>query len=153
MERSADGEQFVKLGAVQESAMSRMNNDEFGFPDVNPVKGENYYRIKYTDHEATVHYSKIVKLTADEPKPAISIYPNPVTGNRLQLWFTGMPGGVYQVSIYNTAGQRIHFEKIQHDVKSVNEIIVLRQQVSKGKCLVEITAPDGGRTSEGVIIN
>jgi len=44
---------------------------------------------------------------------SISIYPNPVAGNEIQLQFHNTPNGVYDIYIYNEAGQKVLAKQLE----------------------------------------
>lgn len=48
----------------------------------------------------------------------ISIYPNPVKGNKIQLQFENMSKGGYDMFVYNAKGQIILNKKIEHDAET-----------------------------------
>lgn len=77
VERSTDkGETFESLGNMMSGSIGKYN-----FLDSKPVIGQNQYRLKLSDLNANISYSKIVTLSYsshDNDRTAkINIYPNP----------------------------------------------------------------------------
>lgn len=76
--RSADGENFIKIGTVQS------NNSSLGgsyvFLDENPLPGVNYYRIDSRDFDNKITSCRINTVRFPSQKNEINIYPIPTTG-------------------------------------------------------------------------
>jgi hypothetical protein len=57
MEKSIDGLQFVSIGKIDAA-----NITSYSMLDTKPTKGNNYYRLKVTDNNASFTYSNIIKI-------------------------------------------------------------------------------------------
>lgn len=60
IEKSQNGQQFNKIGFV---AAGNQSNGAYNFSDVQPTKGNNWYRLKMIDKNGFSQYSKIVKAS------------------------------------------------------------------------------------------
>ncbi|MFC4261243.1 T9SS type A sorting domain-containing protein, partial [Ferruginibacter yonginensis] len=60
-------------------------------------------------NSATVKVAAVVTAT----KQGVSIYPNPVVGDNINVHFNGQPLGEYQISIYNAVGQMLHQQTLK----------------------------------------
>ncbi|MCF0054850.1 T9SS type A sorting domain-containing protein [Dyadobacter sp. CY356] len=77
IQHSISGKDWNKIGTVDSHGDSKVRN-VYSFTDVNPATGENLYRLKMIDRDATFAYSRIQSVKFDGlGAPAVSIYPNP----------------------------------------------------------------------------
>ncbi len=77
LERSIDGKQFEEIRKInqpeaQESLL-------YNFEDPSPLFSEVYYRAKMVLIDGDVAYSNIIKLTNDQVRSDVLIYPSPAT--------------------------------------------------------------------------
>jgi hypothetical protein len=105
VEKSDGGKAFSKQITVAATAQ-----DVYQWRDAAPLE-RNYYRIKAITKDQKEIYSKVVSLGFNSHQPNISIFPNPVVGNELQLKTEGYAPGTYTVAIFNTQGQKL-FETV-----------------------------------------
>ncbi len=103
IERSSDGITFEKIGTVAEAGNNSIDKN-YGFTDVQPNAGLNYYRLKQTDMDGRFEYSKIITIKNIENHWGFSIYPNPSAG---QILLTGIFSKGATYSITNTLGQTV----------------------------------------------
>ncbi len=113
VERSANGQQFIKLGTVQAKGNSSqvLNYNLF---DASPLSGINYYRIKSVGIGTDISYSQIVKVNLITGRSEIIFYPNPVIDNNINLRLNNVQKGNYNVSLTNSLGQLVYNKLIQH---------------------------------------
>jgi hypothetical protein len=79
IERSADGSKFVAIASQQASKKSK-----YTFADVNPLPGNNYYRVVGVDTDGTLSYSDVAQATFNLTVNEVQVYPNPVM-NELKI--------------------------------------------------------------------
>jgi len=78
VERSTNGNEFIRIGAVAASGNSSVVN-HYAFIDNDPSSGSNYYRLRQLDYDGTEDFSNTILV---EVKQKIGkAYPNPVTQN------------------------------------------------------------------------
>ncbi len=100
VERSSDARNFTAFASVSGSATNRF----YLYNDSRLGKGITYYRLKMTDEEGKVSYSKIVAIVNDNSGLVITnVAPNPVSNKALLTLSAGKPGTV-SFEIYNLAG-------------------------------------------------
>ncbi|CAN5535679.1 hypothetical protein BH11BAC3_BH11BAC3_18110 [soil metagenome] len=104
VEKSVDGANFIYQSTKNVTGTNNANNT-YSWIDVNAVEGTNFYRIKSFDKNGTTKYSEIVKVAIGTKTGGFSIYPNPVSGNVINLVINNQPAGVYQVKLTNISGQ------------------------------------------------
>ncbi|WP_181306392.1 T9SS type A sorting domain-containing protein [Rufibacter sp. XAAS-G3-1] len=81
VERSANGQEFVKIGQVQGNGNSQMLQN-YTFTDAQPSAGTVYYRLKQVDYNGAFEYSKVIAVQVKalvEVKgfTVNTVYPNP----------------------------------------------------------------------------
>jgi hypothetical protein len=140
VEHSTDGAHFSTLSTV---AALNITKATYHFLDNNPAAGINYYRIKSIDEDGQVMYSPVIKINFENIRPSISVYPNPLVGNKINLQLTGQPSGKYQVRLFNAAGQAVLSETINHPGGNFTEAIHLNSNLPDGIYQLEIVKPDG----------
>ena len=77
VERSIDAANYQSIGSVTAAGYSTVSK-KYGFTDINPVAGINYYRLKIVDKDGRYEYSNIVVIRINETVQ-INAWPNPFT--------------------------------------------------------------------------
>ena len=145
VEKSANGSQFSKVG----SALSFGNSTSptsYGWFDANPFMGLNYYRIKAIAKSGQIKYSAIVKVNISVGPGTITISPNPINGNMIELYFTNIPKGTYGINLTNSIGQLLLKTTVQHAGGSSVQTIELQNNLPGGVYDLRITAADVMKT-------
>ncbi|MBL0357663.1 MAG: T9SS type A sorting domain-containing protein [Chitinophagaceae bacterium] len=124
----------------------------YNWLDEHAVAGDNFYRIKSKDNNGRIKYSSIVKVRISGGKPAISIYPNPVTDGMVHIGFNNMPAGAYYVKLYNTIGQLVFAKQLIHAGGNTAETMRFKKNLSKGIYQMELTHTDTGAQVYKLII-
>lgn len=113
VEKSIDGIHFYTLGHQQPSG----NNGSFQlyqFNDLQPTKGWNYYRIKNELISGQIQYSRVVRVNGKgEAASSITIYPNPIRQSTIQVYFSQVKEGDYQLKLINAAGQEMARQSVR----------------------------------------
>ncbi|HXO76170.1 MAG TPA: hypothetical protein VN824_13055, partial [Puia sp.] len=78
IERSGDDQSFSSIGTVAAHGNSATTTD-YTFIDNNPLKGNNYYRLKMVDADAKFTYSKVILLNFGSTL-TVHVSPNPAHG-------------------------------------------------------------------------
>ncbi|WP_439883359.1 LamG-like jellyroll fold domain-containing protein [Pontibacter sp. MBLB2868] len=79
VERSADGENFEKVGEVSATGNSNIQVD-YEFTDTAPIPEKSYYRLKVNNVNGSFNYSKIIEVEDRKLNASTFIvYPNPAT--------------------------------------------------------------------------
>jgi hypothetical protein len=76
IEHSTDGKGWEVLGSVQSNGETDNTLSKYSFTDIQPVNGENLYRLKMIDNDDTYAYSRIVSVIFESEILAMA-YPNP----------------------------------------------------------------------------
>ncbi|MFT3705756.1 MAG: Ig-like domain-containing protein [Agriterribacter sp.] len=75
-------------------------------------------------------------------RASVRAYPNPVTGNTVNLQFENMKSGMYRVDFLNSTGQVIFSKNVQHTGGTINQQINLGRSMPSGIYQVKITGKD-----------
>jgi hypothetical protein len=124
VERSADGRNFVSIGEVN----ARLNNGgraDYSFIDATPFSGVNYYRIRSLETTGRSKYSIIVKVDIRGGATQLVLYPSPVMGGQLSYQAMNLVKGQYTLRIFNSVGQQVYSQSLNHPGGSVTEAITL----------------------------
>ncbi|MEO8772216.1 MAG: T9SS type A sorting domain-containing protein [Ferruginibacter sp.] len=143
VEKSIDGSLFNKINTNPVEA-TYGGSGNYKFIDTNPVTGINYYRIasvSYASGQEIKTHSNIVKVNMQAVKDgaAISIYPNPATGNTINLKVNNLEAGIYNLQVYNMSGQLVSLMTIKYDVASSTGIIEINEKLPAGKYQLRLT--------------
>lgn len=136
VEKSQDAKVFAKIGEVM--AVGRDQSIDYDFVDQNPFPGNNYYRLKVLDLDATFTFTRIVKVAIGEETSAGILYPNPVTGKTVNIELRNLAKGPYDVTFINTSGRIIYSKKIEHAGGSASQLITIPDHVASGIYSTEI---------------
>jgi hypothetical protein len=113
IEKSNDGVSFTK-GIAQAATGNINTNTSYTWLDNNiNASGNNYYRIKAFGKNGSTQYSNIVNVKLIG-KSNIAIVPNLVVDKKAMIQFTNMEKGMYNIGIYNSAGQKMLATTVQH---------------------------------------
>jgi hypothetical protein len=139
VQKSLDGIHFSFANLVA----ARGGNNTYLSLDVHAMYGDNYYRVKSTDANGQIKYTRIVKVRMGYGSQGITIYPNPASNKQVGIAFANMPEGVYETTIFNNLGQLILSNKINHSAGSSSEAILFNQFVPAGTYHLDIIHPGG----------
>ncbi|WP_255155842.1 fibronectin type III domain-containing protein [Ferruginibacter sp. HRS2-29] len=147
VERSADGIRFS--GIITTAAT---NSRSYAKDDLSPLAQDNYYRIKATGNNGQVQYSAIVKVAPLKSNGLISVYPNPVEGKTINLRFTDMTEGSYQLQLTNKLGQVVYSGMASVTAASFVKNITLSKVVTAGTYQMKIVDADGKAVNIQVVV-
>jgi hypothetical protein len=108
VEKSLDAQHWTAIGTVYAQGTT-YDRTSYDFDDVNPVTGNNYYRLKIIDTDGTFEYSPVVPVyvSGDVSKNGISqIFPNPTQGT-LNVWLTSTKDQTAVFNVHDVLGRNI----------------------------------------------
>jgi hypothetical protein len=108
IERSGNGSVWSVIGEVNANNASGINT--YSLPDAQPLSGQNLYRLKLVDKDASFKYSAVRRLDFSSNADDITIYPNPVTTDKI---FIASSGNCKSAAVYDAAGKWIRSYSLQ----------------------------------------
>lgn len=149
IERSEDGINYSVVNTVKVS-----DGNNYSWIDANPLNGANYYRVHNPDPANKSSYSNMARVMAGAVDQAISIFPNPVTGNVVNLGLRQVPAGDYELRILNNAGQVVVKQQLNIiSTGTENKKIMLPSSVASGIYRLEIQGGKGIIFSDQLLVN
>jgi type IX secretion system substrate protein len=124
VEKSKNGLQWKSLDTILHMSST------YSYRDNEPSIGLNYYRI-LAENSGKTFYSIIRRAYVGKIENNITVYPNPVTRN-LRFQMTALTKGRYHAVVYNSAGNMIAGEVIEHDGNNNTVNLALPQTTAKG---------------------
>ena len=140
IERSLNGKNWELIG-TQKSNGESTSLKNYTFLDGKPLNGENLYRLKMIDRDATYAYSRIQSLTFESN--SASFYPNPVAEKLIIK--TEDFSLVKNVKIFDANGRTVY----QSSATPTSEINV--QNLSAGLYIVQMVSKSGAVITHKVI--
>jgi hypothetical protein len=128
VEKSTDGNTFNNTGHVAATE----NTFHYSWADESPATGNNFYRIKSIERSGKIQYSQTVKVLNGNKKAGISIYPNPLQNNTINLQFNNQPAGKYNVQLMNNNGQIVFTTIATVTGNNMAQAIAVPQLLAKG---------------------
>lgn len=130
IETSADNIYFTKAATVKSQA--NVSDESYQWLDVNPLKRTNYYRIRCVLEDGTIFYSKSVSVNTDVLYSGISIFPNPVRNQQINLYANRIEKGRYTFQLHNTNGVLVDSRTTEHPGGSLFYLFRFNQRLPGG---------------------
>ena len=108
IEFSADGTGFTE---IKNFVNASLNDTESYFYNDRNSAGKMYYRIAGKDHQGATSYSNILMLRSNTKEQLISVFPNPVTHNQINIKFFESPGSPVDVSIFSITDAKVYYNR------------------------------------------
>ena len=108
----------------------------FTLNDAQPLTGKNFYRLKITDVDGAVSYSKIVLVQNGLTRNAITMRPTIVISNAI-IQLTADNEGQAQITIADMQG-RIVLKTTKNITAGENELTLSTNNLSKGEFFVNV---------------
>ncbi|MBL7733714.1 MAG: T9SS type A sorting domain-containing protein [Chitinophagaceae bacterium] len=148
-ERSLNGTSFTSFSSTNARSNSGDREEYITYdPQTDPVV---YYRIKVTGTGGRIVYSPVMKVTgAEQPKQNLIVYPNPVTGNQLNIQLNSIAGD-YQVRIFTANGQLVKTETWKHPGGSLSRSMELPAQLKPGQYFIHAAGSEQVFTARFIV--
>lgn len=140
IERSANGKVWNRVGAVASNGESKVLV-EYTFTDATPSAGENLYRLKMVDKDASFAYSSIKSVTFDNIPNQLA-YPNPAR----DIVYIQNADYVKSVSVIDMNGKTVK----ETGITAGGTFRV--DGLTAGMYLVKVVNRDGGVRSQKIIV-
>jgi hypothetical protein len=147
---STDGTNFNTIGTV---AAKGNGPASYSFTNASATTGVNYYRVEGIGEAGDITYSSIANLLAGTSSASgIKVYPNPVTGNQINVQFNNLMAGVYTARLLNTDGQEISIATINYGGSDNPQAINIPSTLAAGSYKLEVSMTGKTVYTSSVII-
>ena len=141
IQRSTNSKDFYTLQKV--IANNKIYN-EYSYLDIQPILGDNYYRIESVDKDGKVNYSEIKLITLNPRFKTVNIYPNPAK----DYIYLSSQQNIKELTLINQLGQIV-----QHRTPNAKEITINISRFPKGIYVIQYTNNKGETDTQKIIIN
>ena len=140
IQKSRNGVTFNSLHDVKAKNMAL---NDYQYTDDQPYNGNSYYRIAIHSTDGKTSYSQIKQLSTEAGAAQLSIYPNPVQGHDIPLYFSNMPEGTYTILLLNSSGQMLFVQHVRHNGGTSTYTVHPNQLMKAGVYHLQVTGEDG----------
>jgi hypothetical protein len=112
VERSADGTNWTTIGTIRSLTGGQSDLERsYQFEDASPLAGANFYRLRQIDLDGRIAYSPVVRVFFGL-KNAVSVWPNPLVGEQINLQISDLQGDVV-VRIFDAQGRELRTQILE----------------------------------------
>jgi subtilisin-like proprotein convertase family protein len=150
IEKSIDGSNWQYIG-MQKAAGTTNSPTNYTFYDNMPVMGNNYYRLKIVDNDASYEYSNIINIQNDRVNvnEFSRVYPNPTSGN-LNVEIQSTANFETNVIAYDLVGKKI-YDQTTSIAKGLNTLQIDFSNFASGVYVLQFSDVTGNiRTTKFV---
>ena len=97
IERSTDARLFTPIGSIL-ATDNPAKQRTYDFADTDPATGTNYYRLRQTNTDGSVVFSKIATADVSTNVPGFTILDNPSSGTSIRLRARNLTGATYLIT-------------------------------------------------------
>lgn len=151
VERSQNGKDFSLVQQLQASR-NQSGTATYTVQDRTANNGIYFYRIRAISVGGRIQYSAILKLAPAGGISQLTVYPNPVKDNIMNLQFVNMPKGDYTLRLVNNAGVLLQNSKINHTGSNAAQSIAINNSIANGYYHLQILLPNGEKQTQTVLI-
>jgi hypothetical protein len=148
IERSADQVNYQPVATVN---AENLTSNTYHWTDKNPLTESSFYRVRSVEVNGTSKYSDVVKVVSSKATPGISVYPNPVIGNTVNLKLSNQQPGIYKVLVYNSFGAVVLTHEFNCSAPNANVKLPVDKTISKGVYYLEIVNPSGQKQLMNIV--
>ncbi len=148
VEKSINGQTFFASGRT-EATGNTTQNTSYEFTDLSTNNSTNYYRLRMVDKDGRVAYSKIIALERNSAPSNTLVFPNPASGNELNIK-TDDGKEVLEIHLIHQTGSKT---KLQIKSNNASTIKASTKGISKGSYFLEIIYKSGFSVYKKLIIN
>ncbi|MBL7813805.1 MAG: T9SS type A sorting domain-containing protein [Saprospiraceae bacterium] len=139
IERSLDGKNFTKWAFIPSKAKGGNSNRplEYTLDDNTPLSILTYYRLKQTDFDGQIAYSRIISVEGQKGQNVLSVYPNPTKG-KLNIIINNSEEGQAHLSLYSLQGQLV-WQKTMELTNGTADVSLELPPLSKGVYILRVS--------------
>lgn len=145
IEYSPDGSHYREVGTVAASGIN--SGSAYNYSYDQPDRA-GYYRLKMVDADGGVGYSKVIVLSRNCDRATgftARLYPNPSSGNQVNMSLTVKMEGRYRITVYGNNGQLVQAAR-EVTVYSSSNLQIATAGWSRGVYRVVVSSVNSGET-------
>lgn len=135
VEKSIDGNNFFTIATKDAKKNSSQNN--YSITDASTQSAKQLYRLKIIELNNNYSYSETISV-ATIRENSFTVYPNPITGNKITLQLSDMPKDNYTISLTNYAGQIAFTKPLNHTGGDVLLTLTLDHSIAQGNYILSV---------------
>lgn len=136
VQRSIDGVTFTTLKEVE--AKGGNTTSIYQLMDDAPASGKNYYRIKSIPLSGASLLSNIALVDMGNTQASISVFPNPVINNQLNIKFNTIAEANYTFVVLDLQGRSLERQLIVHQSGINYHHVVLKNRLAPGMYFLKV---------------
>ena len=137
IERSSDGTSWVRIGTVNGNGTSSKAHT-YQSSDINPLNGNNYYRLKQYDMDGSFTVSDVRSLKMLlQAGSSVIVYPNPAKG-LINFTLQHFTAGNITATLSTMSGNIIHQETITVSDAAANYKLNMKKQPAPGMYILQL---------------
>lgn len=140
IEYSSDARIFITVGTI---IIDNLNQSNYQFIHTNIQAGNLFYRIKETDTDGSITYSRIQLLRRNNNRQKLIVYPNPVS-NIMHVIVS--ENGNKKITLMDVTGRKV-FEKISGD----EQVEINTAAFSNGTYLLQVNGDSTNSTFKIIV--
>ncbi|MFN0291033.1 pectinesterase family protein [Pedobacter helvus] len=150
VQRSKNGQTFETIGTRKATGESS-SVKTYQFTDINPVSGNNYYKIKAVDNDGKFSETSVQALKFDLQQAAFTVYPNPVTNHEINFVLTTTKATQVEIKVFSLDGRMLQTEKADVQQANASFKISLNRNIPQGVYLVKLSGADVNQVAKIVV--
>lgn len=141
VEKSINGSSFYKITSIPVADNNRVTG-KYSWTDAHVENVNNFYRIKSIDLRGLVKYSAVTKAMNAKAVGPITIFPNPITNNIINLQFTNQVKGIYYFKLTSNTGQVMYSGSLNINSTYISHPLFIKTPLKGGIYQLQIKKPD-----------
>ncbi len=134
LEKSTNGFEYTNIATIYSDGTG-----SYSFLDTSINSRKVYYRVRYYNTEAQYGLTNIVLIEPTDKKSTISVYPNPVSGNTINVQMNQLDPGNYQLAILDNHGRVLFTQQIMHQNNSSTIPVTFNRNFTNGLYRLKLT--------------
>ena len=152
LEKSANGINFYTIN-VQTAKGLNPGTTTYEYIDEEMLEGNNFYRVRSVSAAGVNNFCNIVKVQVELIESSLSIYPNPIKNNRINLLIGDEPTGIYNFRFLSVNGQVVQTGKFFKGSPLQKIQLTIAEKLPPGVYQLEVTSPKQARLISKIVVN
>jgi len=153
VQRSIDGTNFENIARIYGS-LNSSSVTNYSYKDIDVPNTNLYYRLQQVDLNGKATLSNTILIKDNKAiSIALSIFPNPIIDNNINISIKNVASGDYKIALRNILGETIFQKSINLTGSYSSTSIQLPKNTTKGILFINLISADGKTNlSEKIIV-